>query len=126
MSSKPAEKPSLPERLRTQRERHLQRPKAIRILYVVAGFTILLAGLAMLLAPGPAFVVIPIGLAILSLEFAWAERLLDTAIEKGEVAKKKASETTLKQRILTVIAGTLACAAVVAWAIWGDIPVVPV
>jgi uncharacterized protein (TIGR02611 family) len=126
VSSEPAEKPTLPERLRAQRARHLQRPKVVRILYVVAGFTILLAGLAMLLAPGPAFVVIPIGLAILSLEFAWAERLLDTAIEKGEVAKKKASETTLKQRILTVIAGTLACAAVAAWAIWGDIPIVPV
>jgi uncharacterized protein (TIGR02611 family) len=125
VASEPAEKQTLPERLRAQRERHLQRPKAVRILYVVAGFTILLAGLAMLLAPGPAFVVIPIGLAILSLEFAWAERLLDTAIAKGEVAKKKASETTLKQRILTVIAGALACAAVLAWAIWGDIPVLP-
>ena len=120
------DKPKLPERLRAQRERHLQRPKVIRILYVVVGFTILLAGLAMLLAPGPAFVVIPIGLAILSLEFAWAERLLDAAIEKGEVAKKKAAETTVKQRILTLIAGVLACAAVVAWALWGDIPLVPV
>jgi uncharacterized protein (TIGR02611 family) len=126
MAGDTAQKPKLPERLREQRERHLQRPKVIRVLYIVAGFTLLLAGLAMLITPGPAFVVIPIGLAILSLEFAWAERLLDTAIEKGEVAKKKASETTLKQRILTVIAGTLACAAVVAWAYWGDIPVVPV
>ncbi len=68
---------------------------------------------------------IPIGLAILSLEFAWAERLLDTAIEKGEVAKKKASETTLKQRILTVSPGA-GLRGGRRLGLWGDIPVVPV
>jgi len=125
-ASKTTAKPSFPERMRAQRERHLRRPKVIRVLYVVAGFTLILAGVAMLIAPGPAFVVIPIGLAMLSLEFAWAERLLDKAIEQGEVAKRKAAETTFKQRILTVIAGVLACAAIAAWAILGDIPLLPV
>ena len=48
----------------------------------------------MLVTPGPAFVVIPIGLALLSLEFAWAEGLLERALEKGEQAKRKAQETT--------------------------------
>ncbi len=124
-TSEAAAKPSLPERLRAQRERHLQRPKPIRLLYIVAGFTILLAGIVMLLAPGPAFVVIPVGLAVLSLEFAWAERLLDTAIEKGEAAKRKAASTTMRERVLTLIAGALACAAIVVWAIWGDIPLLP-
>lgn len=123
--SQSAHKPSLPERLRAQRERHLQRPKPIRLLYIVAGFTILLAGIVMLLAPGPAFVVIPVGLAVLSLEFAWAERLLHIAIEKGEAAKRKASATTMRERVLTLIAGALACAAIVVWAIWGDIPLLP-
>jgi uncharacterized protein (TIGR02611 family) len=120
-----ADKPTLPERLRAQRERHLQRPKPIRLLYIVAGFTILLAGIAMLLAPGPAFVVIPIGLAVLSLEFAWAERLLDTAIEKGEAAKRKAAATTKIERVLTVIAVLLAAGAVVVWGVWGDVPLLP-
>ena len=41
---------------------------------------------------------------MLSLEFAWAEQLLGTAIEKGEQAKRKAAETTKAQRILTAIA----------------------
>ena len=63
----------------------------IRALYIVVGFTILLLGLVMLITPGPAFVVIPFGLALLSLEFAWAERLLDKALEKGEQAKAKAA-----------------------------------
>jgi uncharacterized protein (TIGR02611 family) len=126
VATEPADKPTLPERLRAQRGRHRERPKPIRVLYVVAGFTILLAGIAMLVAPGPAFVVIPIGLAVLSLEFAWAERLLDEAIAKGEAAKRKAAETTRTERVLSAIAALLACAAVAVWGIWGDIPLLPV
>lgn len=50
---------------------------AKRIVAVVAGFTVLAIGIVMLVTPGPAIVVIPIGLGILSLEFAWAKRWLD-------------------------------------------------
>jgi uncharacterized protein (TIGR02611 family) len=38
----------------------------------VVGSTVLAVGVALIVLPGPAIVVIPIGLAILSLEFAWA------------------------------------------------------
>ncbi len=126
MAGEPAEKPSLIERLQTQRERHLQRSRPVRALYVVAGFTVLLTGLIMLVTPGPAFVLIPIGLAILSLEFVWAETWLQRAIEQGEKAKQKASETTATQRVLTGIATALGIGAVVAWALLGDIPLLPV
>jgi tellurite resistance protein TerC len=37
---------------------------------------VLLVGFALIVLPGPAFVVIPVGLAILGLEFAWARRWL--------------------------------------------------
>ena len=47
------------------------------------GAVVTLAGIAMLALPGPAFVVIPIGLAILSLEFEWAERLLEKALSRA-------------------------------------------
>jgi tellurite resistance protein TerC len=43
----------------------------------VAGFSVLAAGLALIVLPGPAVVVIPIGLAILAKEFPWARKLLD-------------------------------------------------
>jgi uncharacterized protein (TIGR02611 family) len=119
-------KPSLVERLRKQRERHRRRPLVVRVLYIVVGFTLLGAGVAMLVLPGPAFVVIPIGLALLSLEFAWAENLLDRALEQGEAAKRKAAETTKTQRVLSGIAIVLGAGAGVAWAIFGDIPVLPV
>jgi uncharacterized protein (TIGR02611 family) len=40
----------------------------------VVGFTVLAIGLVMIVIPGPAVVVIPIGLAILAIEFAWARK----------------------------------------------------
>jgi len=52
----------------------------------VVGFTVLLLGVCLLFLPGPAFVVIPAGLAILSLEFAWAKRLLLRVKEKSRQA----------------------------------------
>ena len=119
-------KPGLVERLQAQRGRHRERPKPVRALYVVAGFTILLAGVVMLITPGPAFVVIPIGLALLSLEFRWAEQLLERAMRQGRIAQQRAAETTTTERILTGVAALLGCAAIAAWALLGDIPLLPV
>jgi uncharacterized protein (TIGR02611 family) len=119
-------RPKFVERLHAKREQHLQRSKFVRAIYVVAGFTILLAGVVMLVTPGPAFVVIPIGLGILSLEFAWAEAMLERAIREGEKARRKAAGTTTTQRLLTLVAGTLAAGAFIAWAVVSDIPLLPV
>jgi uncharacterized protein (TIGR02611 family) len=47
-----------------------------RLLIAVMGFTVLLIGIAMIVLPGPAFIVIPVGLGILATEFIWARRLL--------------------------------------------------
>src|SRR5688572_30702061 len=100
MSDDNAAKPPLIDRLRAQRETHKNRKLIERVGLVVVGFTVLLAGLAMMVLPGPALAVIPIGLAILSLEFAWAARLLDVALEQAEKAKATAKETTKTQRIV--------------------------
>jgi hypothetical protein len=62
-----------------------------RIVVTIAGGAVLLAGVAMLVLPGPAIVVIPAGLAILATEYAWARRWLDKAKEKAELAKQKAT-----------------------------------
>lgn len=45
---------------------------ARRVAVALIGGTVVLAGIAMIVLPGPAFIVIPLGLAILGLEFAWA------------------------------------------------------
>jgi len=61
--------------------------QARRVIIAVIGFTVLLVGVALLVLPGPAFLVIPAGLAILAIEFAWARRWLQRikhlAEEKG-------------------------------------------
>ena len=49
---------------------------ARRVVVAVLGFTVLAIGLALMVLPGPALVVIPAGLAILALEFRWARRWL--------------------------------------------------
>ena len=120
------ERPTFVERMRAQRARHKDRHAIVRVLVMLAGFTVLLGGLAMLVLPGPALAVIPLGLAILALEFAWAERLLERSLEQAEKAKAAASKTSTTQRVITGIAVALGAGAVVAWAIVGDIPVVPV
>jgi uncharacterized protein (TIGR02611 family) len=59
---------------------------ARRIVVLIVGMTVLLIGVAMILLPGPAVVVIPIGLAILATEYAWARRWLrfvQDSAEKG-------------------------------------------
>ncbi|HZH25176.1 MAG TPA: PGPGW domain-containing protein [Solirubrobacteraceae bacterium] len=113
------------ERLAERREAHVRRSRIYRILFGVAGAAVTLAGVAMLITPGPAFVVIPIGLAMLALEFAWAEHLLDRALEQAEAAQRKAAATTRAQRILGALAAVLAAAgAVGAWLLW-EIPVIP-
>jgi uncharacterized membrane protein len=69
--------------------------------------------------------VIPIGLAMLALEFTWAERMLDRALDQADIAARKAAETTRLQRVLGAIAALLAiAAAVAAWLIW-EIPLIP-
>lgn len=50
---------------------------AKRFFILLIGGTIVLVGLALVVLPGPAMVVIPIGLAILATEFVWAKTLLD-------------------------------------------------
>ena len=53
-----------------------------KIIIAVIGFTILIIGIFMIVLPGPAFIVIPLGLVILATEFVWAKNWLDKVKEK--------------------------------------------
>ena len=53
--------------------------KVKRIIVAVVGGTVLALGISLIVLPGPAFLVIPAGLAILAMEFAWAKRWLRKA-----------------------------------------------
>jgi uncharacterized protein (TIGR02611 family) len=121
----PAE-PKLVRKLRARQAEHKQRGWLYRWAFVLVGVAVLGAGIAMLVLPGPAFVVIPIGLAILSLEFAWAEHLLEKALVKGEEAKRKAANASPAQKALSAAAVVCAVAAAAVAALVWDIPYLPV
>lgn len=49
---------------------------ARKFIVAIIGGTVVLVGVVLVFTPGPAFIVIPAGLAILATEFVWAARLL--------------------------------------------------
>ena len=54
-----------------------------RVFLIIAGFTLLLIGIVMLVTPGPGMVVILLGLGLLAAEFVWARRLMERIKEQG-------------------------------------------
>ena len=74
-----------------------QHPKfrlAKRIVVAVVGGTVTLIGIALIVLPGPAFIVIPIGLSILATEFVWAKRFLRKAREMATRVTSKTKADT--------------------------------
>ena len=63
-----------------------------RIVVAIIGFTVLLVGVAMIILPGPAFIIIPLGLAILATEFVWAQRLLTKAKTYFEKQRQRVAD----------------------------------
>ena len=53
-----------------------------RSIVAVIGFSVLAIGIAMIVLPGPAILVIPLGLSILATEFVWAKRFLEKMKDK--------------------------------------------
>ena len=66
--------------------------QAKRLIIAIIGFTVLLIGLAMVVLPGPAFIVIPIALGILATEFIWAKKLLDRVKSSASNVKEWVSK----------------------------------
>lgn len=56
-----------------------------KVVIAIIGTTVLVIGIVLIVLPGPAFIVIPIGLAILATEFIWARRL----VERGRALVNK-------------------------------------
>jgi len=69
-----------------------------RMVILIVGGVVLLAGVAMLVLPGPGIVVIIAGLAILAKEFTWAERTLDKAKAQAANATNKVKGARILRR----------------------------
>jgi uncharacterized protein (TIGR02611 family) len=116
---------ALVERVRERQERHRQRPRIYRIGFAVAGFLVLIAGLVMLVTPGPGIPVLIVGLAMLALEFAWAERWLERIAVKAEQAVDGVTKGSPLRRTLVLGAGFAVAVAGLAVLILWDIPYLP-
>ncbi|MFL5820459.1 MAG: PGPGW domain-containing protein [Solirubrobacteraceae bacterium] len=88
----------IPGRVEERRAGHRRRSKPYRIAWVVAALIIIAAGVAMVVLPGPALVVIPIGLAMLSLEFGWVSRALAAGARRGATAADAVEKASPAQK----------------------------
>ena len=60
-----------------------------KVAVTMLGFSVLAVGVALIVLPGPAIVVIPVGLAILATEFLWARRLLRRLRDRANRALRR-------------------------------------
>ena len=64
-----------------------------RIIVAVVGFTVVLLGVALIVTPFPGWLVILLGLSILSAEFVWARRLTKRLKQTGKQVAHAVLET---------------------------------
>ena len=97
-----------------------------KITVTLVGGVVALIGVVMLVTPGPAFVMIPLGLAILATEWDWAKRWLEKAKEQARKAKEKAEAMDPRVRrrrlLLTGLAVIVGVAAVTGYVVTYDWP----
>jgi uncharacterized protein (TIGR02611 family) len=113
------------ERVRARQRRHRQRNRIYRVAFAAVGFIVLLAGIVMLVTPGPGIPVIILGLGMLALEFSWAERWLERLLEKAEAAVEQVAQGSPLQRAALVGLGVVSVAALIAIVVIWDLPFFP-
>jgi hypothetical protein len=69
---------------------------AKRIAVTVVGGVLVVAGIAMLVLPGPGILVVVVGFAVLGIEYAWAAAALERTRRAAETAGRVARDTAGK------------------------------
>jgi uncharacterized protein (TIGR02611 family) len=90
---------------------------AWRITVFTVGMAVLLAGVAMLILPGPGWAAIFVGFAILATEFAWARTALSRAKDTANRAKERALDPRARRQntLIAVGCGVLIAAGVIVY-----------
>jgi len=73
---------------------------AKKVLVALLGGSVVLLGLVMIVLPGPAFIVIPAGIAILATEFHWARRLKEWLAQRFEQFREKRRQKKAAAKLL--------------------------
>ena len=82
----------------------------------IVGWGIVLAGVVMLVIPGPGWAAIFVGLAVLATEYAWAHRLLSRARQYAKTLADKALDPRVRRRNQAIVAVVLLLT--IAVAVW--------
>jgi uncharacterized protein (TIGR02611 family) len=122
---KTGQRPPLIERVRARQERHRRRPRIYRIGFATAGFVVLIAGGIMLVTPGPGIPVIVLGLGMLALEFAWAERWLERILNRAEQAVDQLTQGSPLKQAAVVALGLATLVAGIVFILLVDLPYLP-
>jgi len=102
-------------RLRAAIRNHPPLDLTWRAVVLVLGILIIAAGVAMLVLPGPGWAAIFVGLAVLSTEFDWAQRVLHRARRKMHAARERAKDPRARRRILAVTLVAVVVSGAAAW-----------
>lgn len=98
-----------------------QQSKASRIAWEVAGWVLVVAGIAALILPGPGLLLLALGLWALAKNYAWADRLLDPV--KRAAYKGAAEGVRTWPRI--IMSTVLALVLIGLGILWGIRPAAP-
>jgi len=88
---KPGARQRFVEGLQERRARHKERHHLIRVVAAIGGFLIVLLGIILIPLPGPGLLIVAVGLAVLALEFTWAEQLLERTVDRLSEAGRGSS-----------------------------------
>lgn len=79
--------------------------RALRAVWLAAAVVVVVVGLAMTVLPGPATIVIPVGLAMLAVRFRWAQSALHTMIDRGVRAQRRVAKASPVARTTGIALG---------------------
>ena len=123
---KPGARNRFVEGLQERRARHKERHHLIRVAAAIGGFLVVLLGIVLIPLPGPGLLVVAVGLAVLALEFAWAEHLLEKTVDRLSEARERVKRASPVGQAAVALLGVLAAAASLIVAYTWDIPLLPV
>ena len=110
------ERPSEPYQYGSKAPEFIRRSRSLfltwRIAILVVGSAVIAGGVLLLALPGPGWLVIFAGLAILGTEFAWAQRLLHWVRDKVKEAAQRAVDPKVRRRNAVILAVLLVLLAV--------------
>lgn len=103
------------ERIDEAREVYNRHGRAFHLAWVGAAVLVILAGIVMMVFPGPALVAIPVGLAMLAVVFGWARKLLLFGAGEGADLVHAWKDASTGAKVATVVVLLVAAGGLAVW-----------